>query len=387
MNQADFDRNFADRDDTPDYAAPLKLVPEKVHPLPITCMADLHGKLIPPREWIIQDWIPANAVTLVAGGGATGKSLLIQQLLVCTALGLPCLSMPASAPTPTLFINCEDETLELERRNRDICDAIGVEVRECADVYTISRLGELGNELGTFDDRRTFQLSAFFRTVEATAFQCGARVIGLDNIGHLFTGNENDRGEVTQFANALSRLAMRINGAVILLGHPAKVEGSQYSGSTAWENAVRSRLFLSRPEGAGEQALDDDARILTRGKANYSAKGAALEMRWHKGAFVPPEPETDDPYVDPGSNAGKHNAAFLKCLAVATDQLRAVSHKPNSGTYAPRIFAQMPAGKGVSKHDFALAMERLLGMKTIAVDQNLWVGKDRHTVTGVARCG
>jgi RecA-family ATPase len=49
-------------------------------------------------------------------------------------------------------------------------------------------------------------------------------------VAHLFAGNENDRGEVTRFINALNRLAGETGAAVLLLGHPNKA-GDSYSGS------------------------------------------------------------------------------------------------------------------------------------------------------------
>ena len=391
MTDADFARNWAEPDYEPEVAPARIAVPDKVDPLPAICMATLDGRTIPPREWIVPGWIPSKAVTLLAGGGGTGKSLLTQQLLACIAMGVPCLSMPASVPMPTLFIDCEDEPDELARRNRDIAAAIGVPVRDFANVHVLSRAGEMGNDLGTFDDRRNFHLSAFFHQIEATAIITGARVLALDNIGHLYTGNENVRGEVTQFANALNRLAIRIDGAVLLLGHPAKVEGSEYSGSTGWENAVRARLFLERPKAKEGQEPDPDTRILTSGKVNYSAKGDAVEMRWHKGAFVLPDvaDEADqavDP--DPSSHAGQVNDRFLLCLAECAKKERAVSDKPRAGNYAPRIFAKMPLAKRTPAKDFELALERLLSLGKVAVQQPLWVDKaDRKTVFGIARCG
>lgn len=387
MSDADFARNWAEPDYEPDFAPIRVTTPDKVEPLAAVCMATLDGKAIPPREWIVPGWIPSKAVTLLAGGGGTGKSLLTQQMLTCIALGVPCLSMPASDPMPTLFVDCEDESDELARRNRDIAASIGVPVRGFADVHTISRAGEMGNDLGTFDDKRNFHLSTLFHQIEATAVATGARVIGLDNIGHMFTGNENVRGEVTQFANACNRLAIRINGAVLLLGHPAKVEGSEYSGSTGWENAVRARLFLERPKAKEGHEPDPDVRILTSGKVNYSAKGDAVEMVWHKGAFVTPDSLPEEPPIDPASASGMLNDLFMQCLAETTKQQRAVSDSPYSRTYAPKIFAAMPLSKRASKHDFEMAMERLLAVGKIAVGQNLWVDSKRHPVVGIARCG
>lgn len=388
MTDDDFARNWRDRDEEPDFVPDFSIAPTLAVPLPAICMASLEGVDIPPREWIVPDWIPSKAVTLLAGGGATGKSLLTQQMLTCIALGIPCLSMPASDPMPTLYLNCEDEADEMARRNRDIAAALGVPIRELVDVHTLSRAGEMGNDLGTFDDKRNFHLSSLFHQIEATAVASGARVIALDNIAHLFTGNENIRGEVTQFANACLRLAIRIDGAVLLLGHPAKAEGSEYSGSTGWENAVRARLFLCRPEPTEGKEPDPNARILTSGKVNYSAKGNAVEMAWHKGAFVLPDSLPQDVPQDPGSDAGKINGLFLDCLAESTRQRRAVSASPYSRTFAPKAFAAMPMAKKTKERDFKLAMERLLALGKIAAETELWTNpKNRHPVLGMARIG
>jgi hypothetical protein len=72
---------------------------------------------------------------------------------------------------------------------------------------------------------------------------------------------------------------------VILLSHPSQAgrnSGSGESGSTAWNNAVRARLYLTRPEdGIAEQ------RVLTRKKSNYSASGddVKLDLLWVDGVL------------------------------------------------------------------------------------------------------
>ena len=64
---------------------------------------------------------------------------------------------------------------------------------------------------------------------------------------------------------------------MVLLGHVAKAEGSEYSGSTAWDAAVRSRLLLAH-EGQG----DEKQLFLRKPKANYSETDA-LELEWRDG--------------------------------------------------------------------------------------------------------
>jgi Mrp family chromosome partitioning ATPase len=48
--------------------------------------ADWEGVTVPPREWIVPDYIPHKTVTLLSGDGGTGKSLLAMQLAAARAL-------------------------------------------------------------------------------------------------------------------------------------------------------------------------------------------------------------------------------------------------------------------------------------------------------------
>jgi AAA domain len=104
-----------------------------------------------------------------------------------------------------------------------------------------------------------------------------AELVLLDNIARLFGGSENDRHAVTTFCALVQGACAP--ASVALLGHPAKALGSEFSGSTAWEGAVRARLYLNdRPPNAddGEDSpVDEAVRYLSRRKANYSA----LDMR------------------------------------------------------------------------------------------------------------
>jgi hypothetical protein len=86
----------------------------------------------------------------------------------------------------------------------------------------------------------------------------------------------------------------------------------------------------------------------------------------------------------PAETAKAHagNDAFLRCLALCTEQERHVSHVPGSN-YAPATFAAMPEAKGLKKADFAAAMVRLLSLKVIEYDADLWRGPDRKPRRGI----
>jgi hypothetical protein len=115
----------------------------------------------------------------------------------------------------------------------------------------------------------------------------------LDTIADLFGGNEIIRAQVNYFIKATCGAFIKQakdSGfvlTVILLSHPSQAgrnSGSGESGSTAWNNAVRARLYLTRPEdGLPEQ------RVLTRKKSNYSASGddVKIDLLWADGVLKP----------------------------------------------------------------------------------------------------
>ena len=83
-----------------------------------------------------------------------------------------------------------------------------------------------------------------------------AEVVILDTTARIFGGSENDRASVTRFLALACRAACG-SAAVILLSHPAKAQGSEFSGSTAWSGSVRSRLWLTdAPPGEKESDAD-----------------------------------------------------------------------------------------------------------------------------------
>ncbi len=176
--------------------------------------AELDGEPVPEREWIVPGWILPRAVTLFAGAGGTGKSLLLQQWLTSIATGSPFMGLRPVAPVPTLYVNCEDDSLELHRRQFAICNAMGRTLGGLAGrVHTLPRLG-LNNALGHFDAAGRFVPSDLLKEFADFARWHGIRAIGLDNVAHLCTGNEIIRNEVAAFTGALTWLALEIDGAV-----------------------------------------------------------------------------------------------------------------------------------------------------------------------------
>lgn len=342
------------------------------------------GQEPPAREWMLDGWLPRRRAAYITGAGGAGKSLLGQQLATCIALGEPLFGI-ATQQAPAIYLTAEDDADELQRRQRAICRTLGTqEANLRGTLFHISLFGQTANEMVTFDREDGMQTTPAWKKLVNAARMTGAKFIVLDNVSHLFAGNEIDRSQVTAFANLLNSLALEIDGTVLLIGHPNK-SGDAYSGSTAWENAFRARLYFDAPKD-DHAHTDPDARRLSLPKANYARKGSAIDVRWHEGALI----LDGDDGPSPASQlrdigiANAENEAFLRCLDKATSDRRAFSHVPGVN-YAPKRFAEMVEGSRFDQEAFRRAMERLIHLGEIELDQPLWQGKNRHWKQGIRR--
>jgi hypothetical protein len=230
-------------------------------------------------------------------------------------------------------------------------------------------VAELNKELVTFDRAGLMKATDRWKGVVASVKHLGAGFVVLDNVAHLFTGDENVRNHVAAFTGLLNQLAGDINGGVLLLGHPNKA-GAEYSGSTGWENQVRARIYLGYFEDEGGNIVDPDARRLTNSKPNYGRRGDAIDFLWHNWAFVLPSDLPPDEMSARADvmQAETEDERFLQCLAKATAEGRATSASKSAQNFAPKVFAAMPTAKGMKAAAFRSALERLLDRGDIRAD-------------------
>jgi RecA-family ATPase len=322
----------------------------------------LHGAWIPAREWIVADWLPVGTVTAVYGDGGTGKTLLTQELMTATATGaLWCGREVMRCRSLALF--AEDDGAELHRRQDAINRAMGCSFADLGDMRWVSGTGD-DNTFVTFDSGGMIEMPRL-KDVTDAAMAFGARLLILDTAADLFGGNENDRHQVRQFIGLLTRLAITINGAVLLNAHPSRSglsSGNLDGGSTAWSNSVRSRWSLARPDAVDGEEKDPDARVLTRRKANYAAIGEEIALRWVDGALVPRMTGGGDLS---GADRAAAEIVFLELLDARWKQGVAVSHSTRASNFAPKAFAKCADRRGYSQRDFERAMNGLFDARRI----------------------
>jgi RecA-family ATPase len=324
--------------------------------------SDLDGFDAPHREWLVEDLVPSGTVTLLGGDGGTGKSLLSLQLACAVALHGKWLGRSVK-PGRALFISAEDDTDELHRRISDITEAEGVTLGDLHRMTIRSLAGE--DALMATLDRQTGALfpSPLFLELDRRIADERPAVVILDTLADLFPGNENDRAQARQFIGLLRGLAIRHECALLLLAHPSLSglnSGAGTSGSTGWNNSVRSRLYFARVQDEGHEA-DPDLRVLRTMKANYGRTGGEMCLRWVDGVFAPISPETG---IDRMAANAKAERVFLKLLREFASENRTLSDK-NSSAYAPMLFAKSGRAEGCTKRMLEGAMETLFSQGKI----------------------
>ncbi len=332
---------------------------------------------IPDRQWIVRDLIPAGGVTMLTGAGGEGKTLFAQQIASCVASGYPVLDRPTTRCT-VLALYGEDDNDELVRRQQSIMRVHSIDPDDVADYHFMSLFGR-DTLLGGFD-RQTgaFVPSDLYNSIRDTALDLGARLVILDNSTQMYGGDVNDRSTVVRFLQALNKLALEINGAVLLLGHVAKAEGSTYAGTTAWRDGVRQAMQITRdprPVPSMLAGYHDNLRIVKVTKSNYGASGTEFSMTWKDGAFA----------VAGVDHHGREETAtdkFLHNLALLTKDQVHVSASPRAVNYAPKT---MRDHFGTRMDLMEAAMNSLLENDQLDPDAELpWTKPNRHAARGLA---
>jgi len=331
--------------------------------LPVQDLAEILRSSASPRVWHVGNgWIPGNDVTLFAGDGGQGKTQVAFQLAMKTASGGDWCGLPVRGGA-VVFVTAEEPVHELHVRAEDIRRAGGwsapaqpLKIISLADRDAVLAVpGEAG-----------MQPTELLVEIEHLVQTISAKLLVLDAAADMFGGDEIQRWQVRGFFRLLRAIAIRHECAVLLLAHPS-VDGMRsgrgYSGSTAWNNSARSRLFMTTPTRGNNEVIDPNLREIVRAKSNRSSCGSKLLLRWTEGAFTSAG----------GSAAGiltsaSAKQAFMESLRAYTLQGRNLSHQ-RGPSYAPALLAADPASGGLSARAYATAMNELFAEHRIKVEQ------------------
>jgi RecA-family ATPase len=289
---------------------------------------------------------------------------LALQLALASVIGGPWIGNPVTGG-PVVYFSAEDDEAELHRRLDDILRATGCDYDEVANLILCSHAGKEALLATQATAMAPLQPTQLYKRLDARMEAVKPALLVLDTLADLFPGNENDRAQARQFIGLLRALSIKHQCAVVLLAHPSLSglnSGSGTSGSTGWNNSVRSRLYFERIIQDGYEA-NPDARVLRTMKANYGRTGGEINLTWRSGVFVADAPVTG---LDRLARSAKAERVFLSLLRMVNEQGQTVNS--NAGAYyAPKFFADHPKAEGVTKSAFKAAMQTLLAEGKIGI--------------------
>ena len=274
---------------------------------------------VPKREWLIDEWLPKGVVSSLYGSGGVGKSLVAQALAISIASGIEWCGLPINIKGKVLCVFAEDDIEELHRRQFAIEQGYTISPMRSGmeNVYLWSRVG-FNNILVSYDIKGLPIETPFYKKLQNAVEELQPELLIIDTAADVFSGDEINRSEVNFFIKAvLGSFCTNFGVTVLLLAHPS-ISGEErgYSGSTAWNNSVRNRLYLQK--GTSQ----DTMRVLTRLKSNYTTAGEdeKIELYIHNGALLTLDKLPEENQKEVSSEVLKNRIKDLIAVAAADNE-------------------------------------------------------------------
>lgn len=243
---------------------------------------DILEVAVPQHPFLIPDWLPLAAATLYAGNGGGGKSYTALEIGISLACGLNVLGY-RTEPVSVVFLSGEDPYETIKWRAKQFIHSKKGEIDLTLleqnftvvdwtkeDQKIIFTMGGRGKDGAAFHQQAMDRLR---NVIDA----CVPSLVIVDNDSNLFGGNEIDRSHVSNYVTGLVALAEM--AAWLLLHHIDKGSARSgimdaFSGSTAWNNAVRARWSIGK--------LDSGRTGIKVFKNNYGKIGASAEIEFNQ---------------------------------------------------------------------------------------------------------
>lgn len=320
-------------------------MPPKPEPLlkPVSVF-DVLTNPSPPPAFVWDGYLPRGQVSLLGAHGGTGKSTIALMLAVCAALGRPLFGV-ATEPCNVLFVSLEDGVNIVRHRLASICRAWMIDPAQLHGRLHIVD-GTEHPELFTAEPRGAGDLTQSYRELHRLVRDSSMGLVVVDNASDAYGGDEIQRRQVRAFIRSLAEVARLVDAAVMLLAHVDKATsrarksegGEGYSGSTAWNNSVRSRMFMSRGE--------DGLLTLEHQKSNLGRLCEPLTLEWLEGGL----PQMVQGFDSDGFNQRQHGradddraAALLKLIAEFEGRGQYASPSPTARNNVHNLLKSEPA--------------------------------------------
>jgi RecA-family ATPase len=346
--EQNFDANdLAQRDGHDALALLLEHASEPPKPEPLlkpVSVRDVLTNPSAPPAFVWDGYLPRGVVALFGAHGGTGKSTIALMLAVATVTGRPLFGVPTEQ-SPAVFVSLEDGAGIVRHRLAGICRAWGIDPLALGGLHIVD--GTENPELYAADQRSAGDVTSTYAELARLVQSTEAGLVVVDNASDSFGGDEINRRQVRAFMRSLGQVARLTDCAVCLLAHVdkgtsrnRKAEGGEgYSGSTAWHNSARSRLFMTRDE-SGLLTLEHQ-------KSNLGRMQEPISLVWPEGGLPMLATDASDYSALDGRMQGRADdgaaAALLVLLAEFEGREQFASPAPQARNNVHALLRVEPA--------------------------------------------
>jgi AAA domain/Bifunctional DNA primase/polymerase, N-terminal len=262
----------------------------------------------PRTSYTVGGLVMQDIVNMFYGNGGTGKTTIAIQMGVAVAAGKRLFERD-TIKGPVLLVLAEDAAGEIKPRVAGSIKDLGIKDPDELDCEVWALPGEEISVARINEEGKTILLPFYYELEKKLTAKPGLFVV-LDSLADIAQMGEAHRLPVNAFfKKVLGGLAIKYKAtilvlAILVLAHPSKAsmaDGSYYSGSTAYRNAVRNMIVIKDIKGTSFRSLE-------RLKNNYANDRERITVAWADNIFVTPQNA-----VIADSEQGRYRAV-LNCI-------------------------------------------------------------------------
>ena len=250
MHPSDFwDRHFSD---SATLSVAEFLNNESGETAVIDSIAPFNPETIPRKIWLHGTTILCGKISILAGHGGRGKSLLALHRIVAVASGIPITGEPVKRRRVWL-ISLEDDINDLRERLTGISIGHNLQQSDYAENLMVTGFEQWFSHI----TGKTFL--EIMETITTTIQENEIGLLMVDPLAHFLTIDENDNREMGEFMKQLQAVARKTNCAIMLIHHSrktipgAKTDGLDLRGASAIHAHARIIEIVNRlPEAEAE---------------------------------------------------------------------------------------------------------------------------------------
>jgi archaellum biogenesis ATPase FlaH len=170
-------------------------------------------------DWRVVGLFPSQGVCIVAGEGGVGKSWLSMDLALSVSRGEPWMGHYPTKPCTVLYVDLENSKNLMSLRFNKLAKAQGLAPTDVTNIHLHK------SDTLPMDTRAGYE--ALCQAIEQT----GARLVVLDSLTRIHSGDENTVKDMARLSRALLSVASKYEACIVVLDHLGKA-GNGLRGST-----------------------------------------------------------------------------------------------------------------------------------------------------------